>query len=289
MLIKKSIFLFAICLCGICSRSYAQTNMVHYDEHSYPLFLCMDNHYYGGDSIDCTILRVDYLSSIMVDTMQHVIVEQMSTLEIGRSVSRFCLTDYIDVNSTLLSGRTESLFRKGVTYPQSFYEMYFQNYPQKGLLTGTGRVYNTDFKYEEDLPEMKWTISDSTDNILGYQVQMALCHFRGRDYVAWFTSLIPVSAGPWKFSGLPGLILKVEDTGKQYSFTAQGVYQTSGSLEIPKYLYLKTTRQKYMKAVHLSFTERFKAATLYLKGILLRPQPGTPLSREMLHDFLERE
>ena len=38
---------------------------------------------------------------------------------------------------------------------------------------------------------------------------MATTHFRGREWKVWFSEEIPLSLGPWKLGGLPGLILAV--------------------------------------------------------------------------------
>ena len=61
--------------------------------------------------------------------------------------------------------------------------------------------------YTEPWPLMTWTLGTEHQTIIGYDCQKATCHWRGRDYEAWFTAAIPVKAGPWKFGGLPGLIL----------------------------------------------------------------------------------
>lgn len=55
-----------------------------------------------------------------------------------------------------------------------------------------------------------WKIEQETTIILGYNCQKATLHFRGRDFIVYFTSEIPFSDGPWKLSGLPGLILEVK-------------------------------------------------------------------------------
>lgn len=63
---------------------------------------------------------------------------------------------------------------------------------------------------EEKIPEIKWEISSERDTILSFEVQKATAHFFGRDYEAWFTPDIPLSNGPRRMHGLPGMILKAE-------------------------------------------------------------------------------
>lgn len=68
-----------------------------------------------------------------------------------------------------------------------------------------------------------WGITQEIDTVLGYKCSRATVNYAGRDYIAWFTTDIPVSAGPWKFYGLPGLILKVEDSENLFLFEAIGI------------------------------------------------------------------
>jgi GLPGLI family protein len=81
------------------------------------------------------------------------------------------------------------------------------------------------FRYEDELGILPWKISESTDTILNYSCQKATLNFRGRTYIAWFAPEIPVNDGPWKFMGLPGLILKVEDEQQLFSFALAGLQQ----------------------------------------------------------------
>lgn len=77
---------------------------------------------------------------------------------------------------------------------------------------------------EKILPQ-QWQLEEEEILILGYLCQKAVCHFRGRDYTAWFTLDIPINDGPYKFYGLPGLILMMEDSEKNFRFTAIGLEQ----------------------------------------------------------------
>lgn len=64
-----------------------------------------------------------------------------------------------------------------------------------------------------------WQIVSSIQKeIGGFTCEKATGHFRGRDYEAWFTSDIPITSGPFKFGGLPGLILEVHSMDQRVQF-----------------------------------------------------------------------
>ncbi len=60
-----------------------------------------------------------------------------------------------------------------------------------------------------------WKLYKEVKIIANYKCHKATTNFRGRKYVAWYTTDIPVNFGPWKFKGLPGLILEVTDKSKE--------------------------------------------------------------------------
>lgn len=77
--------------------------------------------------------------------------------------------------------------------------------------------------YAEPYSEMRWEICDSTKTILGYECVRADTDYHGRHWTAWFTPEIPIQDGPWKFHGLPGLILEVKAEGGGYGYVADGI------------------------------------------------------------------
>jgi GLPGLI family protein len=75
------------------------------------------------------------------------------------------------------------------------------------------------FMYKENKSDLRWSILDDTATISGYKCQKATCDFGNRKWNAWFTMDIPISDGPYKFCGLPGLIVKVNDRQNYWDFT----------------------------------------------------------------------
>lgn len=74
------------------------------------------------------------------------------------------------------------------------------------------------FIIKEPIDGPEWVLTDVESMKQGYQCLKATCHFRGRKYTAWFTIDIPLSLGPWKFHGLPGLIVEVESDDGEVLF-----------------------------------------------------------------------
>ena len=79
------------------------------------------------------------------------------------------------------------------------------------------RIGRDSYSYTEK-PDFSWKILPETATIGEYKTQKAETQYGGRTWYAWFTPEIPVQDGPYKFSGLPGLIVKVQDQNADFSF-----------------------------------------------------------------------
>lgn len=84
----------------------------------------------------------------------------------------------------------------------------------------------------KDDRSLDWNISSEHQFILGYKVQKATTYFVGRKWTAWFTEDIPISDGPYKFRGLPGLILKISDKSNTHSFEILSVQKQTSNFVI---------------------------------------------------------
>ena len=147
--------------------------------------------------------------------------------------------------------------------------------------------------YTEPVPKQQWTLHTETQTVIGYKCQRATCRFRGRDFEAWFAPSIPVKRGPWKFQGLPGLILKVYDKDKLYTFEAIGLETRQYPITRFKQSkeYSRSTREKVWKMQRQWHENWFKAvdyhkATMDASGNMI---PGEAVSIFTPYNPLELE
>ena len=127
-------------------------------------------------------------------------------------------------------------------------------------------IYDTFYVMDQDYPKIDWELLDEQKQIGGYNCQKAKGKWGGRLYSAWFTLEIPMSFGPWKLQGLPGLILEAEDEKKEVSWTYAGFETLSGDqaelISYPKNA-VKTSEAKFNKlyeALKKNPEAAFKAA-----------------------------
>ena len=164
--------------------------------------------------------------------------DEMS-LAIGKDYSRFYSVweDSIEhVRNRIFSAggslNEASIAIKGIPRSYQFYSV--EKFFSKKKLFFLNRFLINMYRYEEPMKSPEWEIEPVRGTVAGYNCQKAKARFRGRDWSVWFTPEIPVSDGPWKLWGLPGLILKAEDAEKQYVFECIEIRQYDPPVPIHK-------------------------------------------------------
>lgn len=84
------------------------------------------------------------------------------------------------------------------------------------------RIGQTKYNVKDERT-LKWNILSENDVLGNFKIQKAETKFAGRKWMAWFTTEIPIPEGPYKFRGLPGLILKISDNTNSHSFVLVGI------------------------------------------------------------------
>jgi len=106
-----------------------------------------------------------------------------------------------------------------------------------------------DFKYryvEND--KLNWEILKEKKKIGKVNAQLAKCTAYGRVWYAWFSVEIPLNYGPYKFKGLPGLIVNLYDSEKKLNFTLENYKKKNEKYTLPKVKdYKLITKDKYYK------------------------------------------
>lgn len=206
------------------------------------------------DTLCTARLKVMYELTYREDTnhLDRANTEQMMLL-IGDEVSFFQSYTAYRVLKALRRAVKDGVFAKQYNVKQEDIPRYqykvYKNHP-KGKVTMMDRVLMSgSFLYEEDYPCMTWEYTEDTAIIAGHFTQKAVCDYGGRTWEAWFAPELPFNDGPYKFCGLPGLIIKVADTQDHYRFEML-------SAEIPEKMYIlwddkdcvKTTKKAFFKA-----------------------------------------
>lgn len=228
------------------------------------------------------------------------------------------LSTYIDCQCLEIGNSTSKYYSRFLNDSDSLVTLWLKEHPKAGSLPrwlgekGKNASYWTEYQYSEifrskdkytvyvrmpaflkrydcyyveKIPQQEWQLYSETLEVCGFVCQKAICFFRGREFVAWFTTEIPLSEGPWVFGGLPGLIIKLYDKDRLYVFECIQIEQ--GKFPIKKYCdyknYKKMSRHKVLDLQRKINENYFRVAHLrnaYTKQPVSRFTPYEPLELE---------
>lgn len=129
---------------------------------------------------------------------------------------------------------------------------------------------------QDDINTMEWTLHEETEKVLGYTCQLAVSEFRGRTYYAFFTDKLGFNGGPWKFDGLPGMILKIKSQDGTLSITAKSIELKNEEMEIPnpyEGVGNPITYEEFVKLYNKRYKEVNRTEVLENGGTLTRSMP----------------
>lgn len=155
-------------------------------------------------------------------------------LDIGNSFSRYYSIDaqlLHEFKKEMISRKSspQEILAKSKGYKSGSQDLIVKHYLERKLLCYS-KVIIQDYIYEEPMDGLGWEFLEGNDTILGYDCKKAKAQFRGREWTAWYATEIPSPDGPWKLSGLPGLILKAVDSTGDFSFESKSIESSKESL-----------------------------------------------------------
>lgn len=158
---------------------------------------------------------------------------------------------YLFTNNTLITNQNESLYistNRDTIISYEGGEFFSESNPEFSTVESRKdvsfknleeRVYfNKDVSLGKVIRDdmykiLDWKITDKTKIILGKLCQEGTCTFRGRNYSAYFSTELPYSNGPFKFDGLPGLILEVVSSDRTVRIIAKKIEITQEKIINP--------------------------------------------------------
>ena len=218
--------------------------------------------------VGTTIMYVDYAMNADSIGLERTYID-LQRLEVGKDCAKYSsLFLKRSVAGTHLVNGGQGISRGGKGGKRSdfwndiqYTDLYFKDGQVTEYATMPRWNESNNSEFTEPCPPQQWTLHSETKTILEHHCQKATCHWRGRDFVAWFAPDIPVKRGPWRFNGLPGLILKLYDTDRFYTFEAVGLKKVNEPMMLYDFNYAKSTRQRVRKLQHVLQVNFWKAVT----------------------------
>ncbi len=140
--------------------------------------------------------------------------------------------------------------------PNSIDLQYISDYFQERVIKKDTKYHvlfsyiDSKIRYSED-QAVTWVLYSDIKVIGGVKCQKAATNLFGRRWIAYFAKeKYPQAIGPYKFAGLPGLIMEIHDTRGDYHFTVSKIKKNTSSFTINLDSYKNYPKNYYLKAKH---------------------------------------
>ncbi len=144
-------------------------------------------------------------------------------LQIGNGTGKFYDYTSYQTDSVMQAGCSDKIITTYRNREQRnaffFDQTVYQNNP-KGKMTVQSVITPNLYSYEESRNPVKWMMEEGVDTVCGYPCRIARGEYGGRTWIVKYTPEISTQNGPWKLTGLPGLILDARDTEGTHHFSA---------------------------------------------------------------------
>lgn len=271
---KKLLVTLVVLAASVCAAQ-AQQTIVSYTTDGVTTF---DTTELPGEVLDTTRFVVSYRMLYERRPENDHPMEDLLLLQVGRNVSKCYSYKTWQTDSLVRVTPPEQVLANLESFHGGVQDIFFRD-AAAGRLTHTDQIGMDHLLYTEPLPAIDWELTDGERTIVGYACRRARCTFRGRSYEAWYAPEIAVSCGPWKFGGLPGLILAIRDDAGVLDLEVTGVEQRVEPIRMTDRNYMKTNRKKYLDLKQKVMTDPVG----YLTGssnvrMTIKNEDGTPVN-----------
>ena len=206
---------------------------------------------------------------VEVDTVLEEVQQHYMLLQVGDDYTTFIsLCDYLRDSVYISRGNTteEGLSTELVNkFPRTTHESVLRHNDD---FTVRNNFFMNYAEYNDSAFKINWEMHPDTMTVCGYLCHKATARIRGVDWTAWYAEDIPIDAGPWKFHGLPGMILKVTNAENTHDYEAVTIRKPNFEYVRTRYRWRNVPRAKYLEM------ERGNAF-----GTLQPGFPGMPYAR----------
>ena len=152
--------------------------------------------------------------------------KDLMRLDIGEHSSQ-----YVSVILEFVSKHKSDLIAKKIKTPYKGYttlrDEVYKNTPKSGYMQFVHMPGWVSCRDKID-GLFDWKLVNGDSIVCEYPCHKAVATFRGRTWTVWYTLDLPYSDGPWKFCGLPGLVLHAYDSEGCFRFNCIGIEKGDG-------------------------------------------------------------